>query len=52
MLLVILVHQFIEGFWLYLKIAVSACPIVGSNKPKTSMPGSCNAHARHLSTAK
>ena len=24
--------------------AVSACPAAGSNKPKTSMPGSCNAH--------
>ena len=32
--------------------AVSACLAAGSDKPKTSMPGSCNAHARNLSTAK
>ena len=35
----------IEGFWLYLKIAMSACPAGGSDKPKTCMPGSCNTHA-------
>ena len=50
--LVIVNFNLIEGFWLYLKIAVSACPAGGSDKPKTFMPGSCNTHARNLPTAK
>ena len=32
--------------------AMSACLAAESDKPKISMPGSCNAHARNLSTAK
>ena len=34
------------------KDVVSACPAAGSDKPKTSMPGSCNGHAQNFSTAK
>ena len=30
--------------------AVSACRAAGSDKPKTSIPGSFNANARNLST--
>ena len=32
--------------------AVSTCPGAGSDKPKTSMPGSCIGHAPNLHTAK
>ena len=58
MLLVILVHQFIWATFTLvftrngIFFIVSACPAAGSDKPKTSMPDSCNAHARNLSISK